>query len=88
METQEVRERDSDKAANPAGDHFLSALAERFGAAARASTIFGEPIERDGVTVIPVAKARWGFGGGAGLSKEERGVGGGGGVQVTPLGYI
>ena len=69
-------------------DKFLTSLADRLGVAARSSTIFGEPVERPGVTVIPVAKARWGFGGGAGRSGEERGVGGGGGVQVSPVGYI
>ena len=46
------------------------------------------PVERDGVTVIPVAKARWGFGGGAGRRHDEDGAGGGGGVQVTPVGFI
>jgi uncharacterized spore protein YtfJ len=67
---------------------FVGTMAERLGAAARAATIFGEPVERDGVTVIPVAKARWGFGGGAGSRKGEDGAGGGGGAQVTPAGFI
>jgi uncharacterized spore protein YtfJ len=67
---------------------FISAIAEKLGAVARAATIFGDPVERDGVTVIPVAKARWGFGGGAGRRKDEDGAGGGGGVQVTPVGFI
>ena len=76
-------------------DRFIGTMAEKLGAVARASTVFGEPVERDGVTVIPVAKARWGFGGGAGQRKEEGsggtqedGAGGGGGVQVTPVGFI
>jgi uncharacterized spore protein YtfJ len=69
-------------------DRFIGTMAEKLGAAARAATIFGEPVERDGVTVIPVAKARWGFGGGAGRRKDEDGAGGGGGVQVTPVGFI
>lgn len=67
---------------------FIGSLAERVGATARAATIFGEPVERDGVTVIPVARARWGFGGGAGKRKDEDGAGGGGGMQVTPVGFI
>jgi len=37
------------------------------------------------ITVIPVAKARWRFGGGGG--KQEDGAGGGG-VQGTPDGFI
>ena len=76
-------------------DKFIGTIAEKLGAVAKAATVFGEPVERDGITVIPVAKARWGFGGGAGQRKDEGGVGkqedgagGGGGVQVTPVGFI
>ena len=76
-------------------DKFIGTMAEKLGAVARAATVFGDPVERDGVTVIPVAKARWGFGGGAGQrkdegsgGKQEDGAGGGGGVQVTPVGFI
>jgi uncharacterized spore protein YtfJ len=71
-----------------ATDRFMETVAEKLGAAARASSIFSEPIEREGITVIPVAKARWGFGGGVGHRKDEDGAGGGGGVQVTPVGFI
>ena len=67
---------------------FIGSIAEKLGAVARAATIFGDPVERDGVTVIPVAKARWGFGGGAGRRKDEDGAGGGGGAQVIPVGFI
>jgi uncharacterized spore protein YtfJ len=68
---------------------LVDRLAERMGAQARASTIYGEPIERGGVTVIPVARAMWGFGGGAGnRSTQETGSGGGGGMLLTPVGYI
>ena len=69
-------------------DRFIGTMAEKLGAVAKAATVFGEPVERDGVTVIPVAKARWGFGGGAGQRGDEDGAGGGGGVQVTPVGFI
>ena len=76
-------------------DRFIGTMAEKLGAVARAATVFGEPVEREGITVIPVAKARWGFGGGAGQrkdegggGKQEDGAGGGGGVQVTPVGFI
>ena len=76
-------------------DSFIGTMAEKLGAVARAATVFGEPVERDGITVIPVAKARWGFGGGAGQrkdegggGKQEDGAGGGGGIQVTPVGFI
>jgi uncharacterized spore protein YtfJ len=69
-------------------DNFIGRMAEKLGASARAATIFAEPVQRDAITVIPVAKARWAFGGGAGHTKEEDGGGGGGGVQVTPVGFI
>jgi len=71
-----------------AADSFIGTMAEKLGAAARAATVFAEPVERDGLTVIPVAKARWGFGGGLGHMKDEHGAGGGGGVTVTPVGFI
>lgn len=63
-------------------------LAERLGLSASAKTVFAEPVEREGVTVIPVAKVRYGFGGGGGGSEEGQGNGGGGMVQAFPLGYI
>ena len=69
-------------------DTFIGKMAEKLGAVARAATVFGDPVERDAITVIPVAKARWGFGGGEGHRKDEDGAGGGGGVQVTPVGFI
>jgi len=69
-------------------DRFIGTMAEKLGAVAKAATVFGEPVERNGITVIPVAKARWGFGGGAGRREDEDGAGGGGGVQVTPVGFI
>lgn len=67
---------------------LLAALAERVGATAAASAVFGAPVEREGVTVIPVARACWGFGGGEGGEPPNEGAGGGGGSLVTPIGYI
>ena len=48
----------------PPADSLIERLAEKLGSSARAAAVFGEPIERGGITVIPVAKARWGFGAG------------------------
>jgi sporulation protein YtfJ len=70
------------------GHGFTERLAETIGAAARASAVFGEAVEGPGVTVIPVARARWGFGGGSGDRQGEQGAGGGGGTSVSPVGYI
>lgn len=78
----------SDKAHKPKRGSFVERLAKRLGLNASAKAVFAEPVERDGVTVIPVAKVRWGFGGGSGRKKNQEGTGGGGGIQVAPLGYI
>ena len=56
-------------------DGFVERLAERIGAKVNVQTVFGEPIERGGITVIPVAKVRWGFGGGAGTGPVAVGPG-------------
>ena len=69
-------------------DELLQRIGETVGDSAKASTIFGEPVEREGITVIPVAKAKFGFGGGGGEGKQGPGRGGGGGAAVSPLGYI
>ena len=73
-------------------DELLRRIGQSVGDKATASTVFGEPVERDGITVIPVAKARYGFGGGAGGGahggEEGSGGGGGGGASVSPVGYI
>ena len=84
------------EATRPAGvpnrplDPVLSMLADRLGAQLRSSTVFGTPVERDGVTVIPVAAVRLGFGGGSGgdPAGTQSGEGGGGGGTATPIGYI
>lgn len=73
-------------------ERVLQELVERLGHSGRARTIFGELVEREGVTVIPVARARWGFGGGFGQGRSQGqtggGGGGGGGIAVSPVGYI
>ena len=71
-------------------DEVLTTLAERIGAQFSAATVYGAPVERDGVTVVPVAVARFGIGAGSGSdpTKGQDGEGGGGGGGVTPAGYI
>jgi len=71
-------------------DELLGGLAERIGARFSAATVYGTPIERDGVTVVPVAAARFGIGAGSGSdsSKGQDGEGGGAGGGVTAAGYI
>jgi uncharacterized spore protein YtfJ len=67
---------------------FLERLADEL--AGSVCSVFGSPVERDGVTVIPVAKARWGMGGGAKSRGEVRPPGsvGGGGAIVKPMGFL
>jgi len=48
--------------------------------------VFGEPIERDGVTVIPVAVALGGGGGGGGTGPDGQGAGGGFGGIARGIG--
>src|SRR5678816_1996028 len=67
---------------------LLDGLVQRLGGSANAATIFGAPLERGDVTVIPVARASYAFGGGSGTKSGEEGSGGGGGVRVAPVGYI
>src|SRR5688572_18410393 len=52
--------------------------------------VFGEPYERDGVTIIPVARVMGGGGGGAGTGSNDGeqggGEGGGFGLAAAPAG--
>jgi uncharacterized spore protein YtfJ len=73
-------------------NELLERIGQTVGKTAQVGTIFGEPVEREGVTVIPVGKARFGFGGGGGGGSREGGAGsgggGGGGGVVSPIGFI
>ncbi len=73
---------------NKTKETFVELLASQLGSSADVKHIYAEPIERDGVTIVPVAKVRYAFGGGGGQKDGEEGSGGGGGVAVTPIGYI
>ncbi|MBO0984310.1 hypothetical protein [Rathayibacter sp. SD072] len=56
---------------------------------AGAATIYGEPVDVDGATMVPVALRWFGFGGGSGSEEGQEGGGGGGGGAVVPIGaYI
>jgi uncharacterized spore protein YtfJ len=74
-------------------DRLLERLAELVGAKAGVQAVFGEPTTRDSLTIIPVARVRWGFGGGGGRAETPpagpaSGSGGGGGVAADPIGYV
>ena len=72
---------------------LLERLGQQLSTSATAQAVYGSPVERDGITVIPVARARYGFGGGGGVGTKEdetagSGLGAGAGVSLTPVGYI
>jgi uncharacterized spore protein YtfJ len=74
-------------------DRLLERLAELIGGRAGVRAVFGEPIRNGDLTVIPVARIRWGFGGGGGRADgpatgTASGSGGGGGVAADPAGYL
>jgi uncharacterized spore protein YtfJ len=76
------------RAEDDLGARILEHLVSRVGGQARVQAVFGDPVERNGVTVIPVARVRWGVGGGGGAAPEGSGSVGGGGAAADPIGYI
>lgn len=71
----------------PQSSWLAERLAERLGGSAGVSTLYGAPVEANGVTIVPVVRLRWRIGGGG-----SRGAGGaegaGGTLTAAPLGYI
>ncbi|MEO0759841.1 MAG: spore germination protein GerW family protein [Cyanobacteria bacterium J06648_16] len=75
--------------------NVVKQLAEDLKLFAKAETIFGEPIEVQGNTVIPVCKMSIGYGGGGGEGERAdpkkgkgSGAGAGGGVKIEPTALI
>ena len=79
-------------AAADAAASLLERLADRLGGRASVTSVYGEPVHCDGVTLIPVARTGFGFGAGTGreesAAKTGEGGGGGGGAGAKPLGFI
>jgi uncharacterized spore protein YtfJ len=52
--------------------------------------VFGDPVEKDGMTVIPAAKVQGGAGGGSGEGPDGKGMGGGSGfgLNARPAGVF
>jgi hypothetical protein len=72
---------------------LVQRLAEALGGRSGVAAVFGEPVQRGEITVVPVARTRWGVGGGEGGAGPSRdaggeGTGAGGGATSTPVGYI
>jgi uncharacterized spore protein YtfJ len=62
-------------------------LAEIFSRSAHAEAVFGQPVVQKGCSVVPVARAKWGLGGGRRLSGSRPGEGGGR-LRVDPIGVV
>ena len=83
-------------AMHPGAEGLLERLVDRIGGRTGVQAVFGEPIERQGVTIVPVARVRWGVGGGSGSgpvagmegAATAGGTGGGGAAGAVPVGYI
>ncbi|MFZ0704385.1 MAG: spore germination protein GerW family protein [Candidatus Korobacteraceae bacterium] len=77
---------------------ILQSMAERLATSASVKQVFGEPVERGGRTVIPVARVQYRLGGGYGGGEQEGGAvnrplaagggGGGGMVKAKPAGAL
>jgi uncharacterized spore protein YtfJ len=79
----------AEHAASSGAAGLLATVLDRIGLNSGAKAVFGEPLEQDGRTVIPVAQTIIGSGAGGGVSEEDgQGEGAGGGALTRPLGYI
>jgi uncharacterized spore protein YtfJ len=81
---------------------ILDKIGEKLGSSATVKAVYGEPIQVNGRTVVPVAKVAYGFGGGFGAGHDKHGTngdaanegrhgeggGGGGGVRAFPAGAL
>lgn len=73
---------------------MLEKIGDSLGSTATVKSVFGEPIQLEGKTVVPVAKVAYGFGAGGGHGKrngdgeQPEGGGGGGGVRAFPAGAL
>ncbi|UNO38634.1 spore germination protein GerW family protein [Streptomyces sp. MST-110588] len=75
------------RTADQATADLLEQLAGKLGRRAPGTVVFGEPVVSQDVTVIPVARIGFGFGGNTGQAAGEDGLVGGG-VEAKPLGFI
>lgn len=74
---------------------LLQRIGETLGSTATVKSVFGEPIQANGKTIVPVARVAYGFGAGFGMGRDRaltdtqgEGGGGGGGVRAWPAGAL
>lgn len=74
--------------------NVLNFVADQTMSLTRENSVLGEPIEKDGITIIPVSKLTVGFAGGgadvvdAGKKKRRHPAGGGAQVSMTPMSFV
>jgi uncharacterized spore protein YtfJ len=92
IHAQQQAEQQAERSMDGLAAELMERLATKLGATTSVSAAFGAPIERQGVTIIPVARVALGFGAGIGRGRKPtetgEGGGGGGGASTIPLGYI
>ena len=73
---------------------MMEMVADQTMALAKENTVLGDPIEKDGITVIPISRLTAGFAGGgadvedSGRRKSRHPAGGGAKVTRTPVGFL
>lgn len=80
---------------------MLEKISQSLGSSATVKSVFGDPIQVEGKTVVPIAKVAYGFGAGGGTGprkhhgagpdnsgEKAEGGGGGGGVRAYPAGAL
>ena len=83
-----ISEKEHDSLVDASLDDVLTKLLDRFGTDVHAKVVFGDALEHEGVQVIPVARASWGVGTGRRRGGAESSRDLGGGMRVSPVGYI
>lgn len=80
--------------------NLIDSAVEHLHTSASVKTVYGEPVVRDGKTIIPVARVAYGFGSGTGQKTaptdgdgktplaKQGGEGAGGGVTAKPIGVV
>jgi uncharacterized spore protein YtfJ len=53
---------------------ILQSISERLQNSASVEAVYGDPVTAEGKTIIPVAKIRYGFGGGGGSGESPMGT--------------
>jgi uncharacterized spore protein YtfJ len=84
----------SERAYSEQYHEVLEQLYDKIESSAKTDVVFASPQKHDGLTIIPVASVGWRFGSGIGTNRPkeqkeaQRGMGVGGTMSVSPVGFI